>query len=294
MNTVNHDLTSYITLIENKLEALIPSCSGADACLYEAARYALLGGGKRIRPILTLATAKLFNADIEAALVPACAIEMIHTYSVIHDDLPCMDDDDFRRGKPSLHKQFDEALAVLTGDFLLTRAFEVISEDRQLNVEMQIDLIRTIACASGGKGMIGGQVIDISSEGKGLDLKQLQHLHAKKTGALITAAVECGCIVASASDEERQPALQFAQDIGLAFQIVDDLLDITSGVKKRGAEISSDRENNKSTYVALLGIEEARKSADQLFNNAIKSLDQLSQETEFLKELAHFIIKRDH
>lgn len=294
MNTTDQQLKKYASLIEERLEALIPAHQCSDELLYEAARYALLGGGKRIRPILTLAIAKMFQADVELALAPACAIEMIHAYSMVHDDLPCMDDDDFRRGKPSVHKKYGEAIAVLTGDFLLTRAFEVISENHKLQADIQVELIRTIASASGGNGMIGGQVIDILSEGKTLDLELLQELHSKKTGALITAAAECGCLVASASDTHTSLVLEFARKIGLAFQVIDDVLDVTSGKNKRGADHSSDLENNKSTYVTILGVEEAQKTAEQLFSSALKALDQLPFETRFLKDLATFIVKRDH
>jgi len=291
LNTLDHQLKSYTSFIEQTLDQFVPV---EEDSLSEAVRYALLGGGKRIRPTLTLATTELFVGSLEEAVVPACAIEMIHTYSMIHDDLPCMDDDDFRRGKPSLHKEYDEATAVLAGDFLLTRAFEVIAEAGPLQKNQRADLIAVIAKASGGQGMIGGQMMDIQSEGKAIDLQTLQELHSKKTGALIRAAVECGCIISSVPDDQRQAVIQFAERIGLAFQVVDDVLDITAGEKKRGGGISSDLTNDKSTYVSLLGIEEAKSTADKLFEEAMKSLDQLPQDTGFLKELAYFIIKRDH
>lgn len=222
----------WTSLIEQELEKLVPEGHSAHNILYSAARYSLLSGGKRIRPLLTLATAHLFNVEISKALAPACALEMIHTYSLIHDDLPCMDDDDFRRGKPSLHKAFSEAHAVLAGDFLLTYSFEVLATSLSLSPHQKIDLIQVIARAAGGEGMIGGQVLDIA-EARSVSL---QELHQKKTGALFTAAVQCGGIVANVSSEQFAILTRFGKHLGYLFQVVDDILDKEHGFSIQDAE----------------------------------------------------------
>lgn len=294
MSTVKDQLAAYQSLIESKLNDLVPEQPGLDRVLYEASRYSLLNGGKRIRPILTLAVADLFGAPLEKALVPACAIEMIHTYSMIHDDLPCMDDDDFRRGKPSLHKQYSEAIAVLAGDYLLTRAFDIIATEESLLPLQRLSITAVIAKSAGGQGMIGGQVMDIISENQKIDLQTLQTLHRKKTGALIASAVTVGCLVAEAPSESIYNLEQYAHHIGLAFQVVDDILDVTSGDKKRGPQTSSDQSNSKSTYVSLLGIEKAKTEADTLVQQAVESLDHLPQDTTLMKNLAEFVTARDY
>ena len=294
MSNLKEQINFYTTLVESKLEELVPESKVLEQELYHAARYSLLEGGKRFRPILTLAVADLFGASLDSALTPACAIEMIHTYSMIHDDLPCMDDDNFRRGKPSLHKQYPEAIAVLAGDYLLTKAFEVISSDEKLTAEQRTFLVKIISKAAGGSGMIGGQVIDILTENKSIDLITLQELHKKKTGALISSAISSGCFISGATEEQTNCLNLYAENLGLAFQVVDDILDITSGDKKRGPQTSSDVSNNKNTYVSLLGLDEAKKVARQLYKSAISSLDQLPQETTFLKKLAEFVVLRDY
>lgn len=294
LSTVKDNLAAYINQIELKLDELVPEQAGMDSVLYEAARYSLLNGGKRIRPILTLAVADLFDTPLEKALAPACAIEMIHTYSMIHDDLPCMDDDDFRRGKPSLHKQYPEAIAVLAGDYLLTRAFDIITSEQSLTPLQRSSITAVIAKSAGGPGMIGGQVMDILSENRTIDLQTLQTLHQKKTGALIASAVTIGCLVAEAPQDSMHHLEQYALNIGLAFQVIDDVLDVTSGEKKRGPQSSSDLTNSKSTYVSLLGIDEAKAVADKLVRQAIDSLSHIPQDTTLMKDLAEFVTARDY
>jgi geranylgeranyl diphosphate synthase type II len=285
-------LKSKTLLVEEKLNSLIPQKQTAFASLYQAARYSLLGNGKRLRPILTIATVEVFGKSSNEALTAACALEMIHTYSLIHDDLPCMDDDDFRRGKPSLHKAFNEGHAVLTGDYLLTYAFEVIADDPILTVQQKTALISLIAKYSGCQGMIAGQVMDIQAEGKAIDLECLKQIHQYKTGALINASILAGGIIGEASNEELEIFHNFGNDIGLAFQIVDDVLDVTASEVKHGKAIASDAVNNKTTYVTLLGIEEANKTADELYERAISHLNKLKKDSSLLKALAKCLVHR--
>lgn len=290
------DLLSYLQvkgdLIEGRLNQLVPLMPGPSAMLYEAARYSLLGGGKRLRPVMTLATVEAFKKDPLPSLTPACTLELIHTYSLIHDDLPCMDNDDFRRGKPSLHKQYNEGHAVLTGDYLLTYAFEILSNDPGISCEKKVQLIAILANRSGGQGMIGGQVMDIANEGKPLSLELMKLLHQSKTAALISAAVEFGGVMSDAGPIEMAALRLFGENIGLAFQIMDDILDVTSSEAKRGRKISSDLVNHKTTYVTLLGIDKAREAAKMHREAGIEALRQLSIDSSQLIQLADFVINR--
>lgn len=286
-------LKNTAELVEKKLNTLIPEKITPFSLLFESARYSLLDGGKRLRPILTLATAEAFEASNEPALTVACAIEMIHTYSLIHDDLPCMDDDDFRRGKPSLHKVFGEGQAVLTGDYLLTFAFELIADDLYMNNEKKIALIALIAKSAGSQGMIAGQVMDILAEVKSIDLESLKLIHQYKTGALIKASILAGAILGNPSPEELQLLHKFGNDIGLAFQIVDDVIDVTSNELKKGLSLSSDEENHKTTYVSLLGVDQSRKAAEALFHSAIHHLSQITKDLSIINELAKCLVYRD-
>lgn len=280
--------------IESKLNELVPEQPDVPFNqLFQAARYALMSGGKRLRPILAIATAEAFGKNGESALTPACALEMIHTYSLIHDDLPCMDDDDFRRGKPSVHKAFTEAHAVLTGDYLLTYAFEVIVKDPLLSPVQKVSLIDLVAKNAGGEGMIGGQVMDIEAEGLSITLDQLKHIHKHKTGSMITASVACGGIVANASAAQMQLLQQFGDNIGLAFQIIDDVIDVTASLQKHGKAISSDSINNKCTYVTLLGLEPAKKAAQELLSQSHLQLDQLQIDCSRLRELSTRLVQRE-
>jgi geranylgeranyl diphosphate synthase, type II len=289
-------LVDYISerskLIEKHLDALVCEKSVPYNPLFSAARYSLMGGGKRLRPILTLATVEALGGELSRALTPACALELIHTYSLIHDDLPCMDNDDFRRGKPSLHKMYPEGHAVLTGDFLLTYAFEVIAEDPQLQPTQKIQLISILAKSSGGEGMIAGQVMDLEAEGKRLEVEQLSLIHRKKTGMLITAALEFGAVIADAPAAHLNILSEFGQEIGLAFQIVDDVLDVTASQAKHGKETASDLTNHKSTYVSLMGLRESQTLAQSLIKSAVQKLDQLPHDTSLLQELAELIANR--
>jgi geranylgeranyl diphosphate synthase, type II len=292
------DITSYMfeknQIIESKLKQLVSEKNVAYNELFRAARYSLFSGGKRLRPILALATAEIFDPqNSQKTLNAACAIEMIHTYSLIHDDMPCMDDDDYRRGKPSLHKAFGEAHAVLTGDYLLTLAFEVIAQDDSLSSDKKIDLITLLTKHSGAEGMIGGQVMDIESEGKAIDLEKLSHIHRCKTGAMITASIEVGAIISAATPNEVAHLRQFGNDIGFAFQIIDDVIDVTASYKK-GKTISSDQKNSKITFVNLLGIESAKNAAQGLLTRSLEHLQKLPINTKLLQELAKCLVQRNY
>ena len=278
-------------LIEQQLSQLIPEQKVAHSSLFQAARYSLLGGGKRLRPLLTLATVEVFKKDPKAGLIPACALEMIHTYSLIHDDLPCMDDDDFRRGKPSLHKAFQEGQAVLAGDYLLTHAFQVLATAPKLSEYQRLELIRILSNRAGGEGMIAGQILDIEAE-PSIDIQDLNSLHSHKTGALLVAALEFGAIIAEADEEQMEILREFGSNIGLAFQIIDDVLDVTSSKQKHGKTLSSDQINGKATYVTLMGLERSQKEAEKLLLNGLKTIEKLSVDVSLLKELAWWIVNR--
>ena len=281
-------LQAKAALIEDQLDRLIPEQSQPFKQLFQAARYSLLGGGKRLRPILALATCEALGGDEEAALIPACALEMVHTYSMIHDDLPCMDDDDFRRGKPSLHRTFPEGHAVLTGDYLLTYAFEALSAAPYLTPEQIVRLITSLAKNAGGEGMIAGQIMDIEASGQSLD--DINTIYRYKTGALIATAVEFGGIVAGASKENLDTLSQYAHEIGLAFQIIDDILDPSD--EKRGGHLASDAVNGKITYMTLLGAETSQQIAEKLLKSAIDRLHSLPLKTNRLSDLAFRLVQR--
>lgn len=279
--------------IEKYLEELIPADAKPKSRLWEAARYSLLAGGKRLRPVLVLASAEALGASQNKALPAAAAVELVHTYSLIHDDLPCMDDDDFRRGKPSLHKAFSEAHAVLAGDFLLTYAFELLSCAEELRAEQKVQLIALLAKSCGGQGMISGQAMDIEAEGQGVDLQALQCIHRHKTGALITASVLMGAVVADAAPSQVEALKRYGDALGLAFQIMDDILDVRESVLKHGKAVSSDQINNKSTYVSLMGIEAAEAQAGKLVEEAKRGLLSAGIEGGALLELADFVLQRN-
>lgn len=285
-------LTQKAQLIESHLDSLVPLPNNEANSLFEAARYSLLGGGKRLRPILALAAAEMLEGNPAHILTPACALEMVHTYSLIHDDLPCMDDDDFRRGKWTVHKKYSEGHAVLTGDFLLTYAFEILATAPCLSAEKKVTLMTLLAKSSGGGGMIGGQVLDVACEGKNISLETLQRLHRNKTGALITAAVQFGGIVADATHDQMKALQQYGENIGLAFQIVDDILDVTASQEKHGRTTSSDIINGKSTYVTLLGLEEAQASAERCYDQALAAVSLFQGRTYLLESLADYIVNR--
>lgn len=279
--------------IEARLSLLVPEKNVPYGSLFTATRYALLGGGKRLRPLLALAAAETLGAPSEQALTPACCLEMVHTYSLIHDDLPCMDDDDFRRGKPSLHKAFPEGHAVLTGDYLLTYPFELLAKDPFLSAQQKAQLIAILAEKAGAAGMIGGQVMDLEAEGKAIDAALLSEIHHHKTGAMIVAAVQIGAVIGNATPEQYESLTAFAQDVGLAFQIVDDVLDVTASAQKHGKSVSSDAVNHKTTYAALLGVEQSQKLADHLYETGVARLHDFGCDTGLLVSLADMLVHRE-
>lgn len=280
----------YLVKIEKELDQLLTFPDAPQYKLYEAARYMTLSGGKRLRPLLVLATVSACNGPLDLALAPACALEMVHTYSLIHDDLPCMDDDDFRRGLPTLHKKFDEATAVLTGDFLLTYAFEVLSQAPGLSTEQKLLMVQTLALRSGGQGMIAGQMLDIESL-PGMTLDKLKVVHQKKTADLLIAALEIGGIISNVSKSCLNELRTFGSEIGLAFQIIDDVIDLTDSFEKHGRACSSDELNGKTTYVSCLGLDGAKEAAHALLTSSLNRLDHFPNAL-LLKKMATSLVVR--
>lgn len=272
---------------ESALRAYFETIVCIPKTLRDAMEYSLFAGGKRLRPALALGAAELIRGDDTCALPAACAIEMIHTYSLMHDDLPCMDNDDLRRGKPTAHRVFGEAMAILAGDTLLTLAFDVAAQANDIRI------IREIALASGADGMAGGQVIDLESEEKQLTLAELRHLHERKTGALIRASVRCGAMLAGASDAHLLALTAYGEHIGLAFQIADDILDVVGEQAVIGKPVGSDIANNKSTYISVLGLEHARRLGKEAVDSAVASLESFGPEADVFRDLARFIIERE-
>ena len=277
---------------EEEEEGVNETPSG-EAKVMEAMRYSALGGGKRLRPFLTVESAKLFGVNPDAAMMTAAAIEFIHTYSLIHDDLPAMDDDDFRRGKPSCHKQFGEAAAILAGDALLTYAFEVMANPRvHPDAQVRCELIRSIARASGVRGMVGGQMIDLDAEHKALTADEVIRLQRLKTGELFAVSCEVGAILGKAPDAMRARLQRYAHDIGLAFQITDDLLDVEGTRTETGKGVKKDAAAGKATMVSVLGLERARDHAQTLAKQAIEHLSAFDHRAESLRALAHYVVSR--
>lgn len=277
-------------LVEKTCSELIPLTDKPYNEIFTAARYSLLAGGKRLRPLLALLTAEMLGVSPDQSVVPSTALEMIHTYSLIHDDLPCMDDDDFRRGKPSLHRAFPEGIAVLAGDYLLTYAFEVLVNAKNLSADQKLELISVLSKSSGGDGMIAGQVMDIMD--CALDLTTLQETHLKKTGMLIAASMEFGAIIGKATADNQKLLRQFGLDIGLAFQIIDDILDVTMSKEKHGRLVPTDLINGKTTYVSLMGLEESKRLAKSLTDKALSSLKDLPFNTKPLEILTDSLVNR--
>lgn len=279
---------------EDALSARLPAGTIAPQRLHEAMRYAVLGGGKRVRALLAHAAGTLCGGDIIRLDAAAVAVELIHAYSLVHDDMPCMDDDDLRRGKPSCHKRYDDATALLVGDALQTLAFQVLSEPGLFaDARRQIDLIQTLAVASGSRGMAGGQAIDLASVGQRLTQTELEHMHIHKTGALIRAAGLMGALCAEEYDAARLQAVDtYAQSMGLAFQVVDDILDTEADTATLGKTAGKDADNNKPTYVTILGLERARQLANELYQNALEPLAAFGDQALRLRQLAQFIMQR--
>jgi farnesyl diphosphate synthase len=275
------------------LEALLPVPEAAEARLIEAMRYAVLGGGKRMRAFLVMQTAHLFSVNQTCAARVAAAVEMLHAYSLVHDDLPAMDDDDLRRGKPSCHKAFDEATAILAGDALQTRAFEVLAEeDTHADPEARCELVTAFAHATGARGMVGGQMIDMLAEGKTLSGPEITRLQALKTGRLIQFSAEAGAILGRASQQQRHFIAAFGRELGGAFQIYDDVLDEQGSAEELGKTAGKDIAQGKATMVSILGLERARAQATHLADQAAQHLESFGEKAELLRALARFTVTR--
>ncbi len=279
--------------LNDELDRLLPTGEGPERRVLDAMRYACLGGGKRLRPFLVMQTGGLFEVSPAAAMRVACAVEMVHCYSLVHDDLPCMDDDDLRRGRPTCHRQFDEATALLAGDALLTRAFEILAaEATHPDPQVRCQLVWELAHASGGQGMVGGQMMDLLAGELSWDVPAITRLQGLKTGRLITFACEAGAILGKASSSSRQGLKGYAHNLGLAFQIADDLLDLQGDAAEVGKRTGKDAAAGKATFVSLMGAERARAQAVMLVDQACVHLDSFDEKADLLRETAHFVIKR--
>ena len=289
------DLARIAGDVDTAFDQLLPLPEDPRTRLVEAMRYATIGGGKRLRPLLLTATAEMYGVDRDAALRAGVAIEAIHVYSLIHDDLPCMDDDELRHGKPTVHRAFDEATAVLAGDALHAFAFELLADPATSGDPFtRIELVSTLGGASGFQGMAGGQMMDIVAEGRTFDLQTITRLQQLKTGALLGASVEMGAILGKVPPEGRTHLRGYARDIGLAFQIVDDLIDHEGDEAAAGKALRKDAEAGKQTFVSLLGPERARAQARMLVDQAVAQLASHGAEADLLRALARYIVERDH
>lgn len=290
------DLKKTVAMIDVALDGYLTSADTFPKEIHEAVRYSVFAGGKRLRPLLTLATADIFDAPDHAVMPAACAIELVHTYSLIHDDLPALDDDDIRRGRPSNHKVFGEAMAILAGDALLTRAFELLAVEgaNVLPSDTVVRLVAELGRAAGATGMIGGQVVDIQSEGQPPNAEILEYIHRHKTGALFTCCIRSGAMVGGANHHEMNRLTAFAGHIGLAFQIVDDILDVIGDETKLGKKTGSDESKNKMTYPALFGMEEAKKKADYCLQAAEEEVCEFGKRADKLIWLAKKLVEREN
>ncbi|MBF8982667.1 polyprenyl synthetase family protein [Lutibacter sp. B2] len=289
-------LKEKLEIIEKAMDHYLPKEKNYQDIIFESMRYSIFAGGKRLRPILMMAACEFVNGDIDDVIPFACAMEMIHCYSLIHDDLPAMDDDDYRRGKLTNHKVYGDAIAILAGDGLLNYAYELMiksSLDKNEN-NKKIIAMNEIASSAGIHGMIGGQVADLISENKSIDEKTLDFIHKNKTGALIISSIRTGAILGGATEKELNALSEYATNIGLGFQITDDILDIIGDEEKIGKKVGSDIQNNKATYPVLYGLDESMKKVQDLFNQSVESLKSFGQKSDFFINLADYLVKRDY
>jgi len=293
MSRLNRALAETADATTRLLDDLMPQVAGPVGRVVDAMRFSALSGGKRLRPFLVVQSASLFDVPPENALRAAAALEMVHCYSLIHDDLPAMDDSDLRRGRPTAHKEFDEATAILAGDGLLTEAFAVLADPlTHPDAAIRVDLVAALAAAAGGAGMVGGQMIDLSPDRSQLDLEGITNLQRLKTGALITFACEAGTILGRAPEAARAALIAFARDLGLAFQIVDDLLDADGSAEELGKPTGQDEALGKATFVGQLGLDGARAKAIEMVNCACARLDLFAEKADLLRETANFVLER--
>jgi geranylgeranyl diphosphate synthase type II len=294
------DLKSYlkekIALVDTALDSFLPKEEELPQSIHKAMRYSIFAGGKRVRPVLMLAACEAVGGIINIAMPAACAMELIHTYSLIHDDLPAMDDDDFRRGRPTNHKVFGDAIAILAGDGLLTEAFKLMSDPRfavGVDAGVKIAVIHEIATCAGTYGMVGGQVVDMESEGKSdIDLPTVQYIHTHKTGALIKASVVAGALLGGADEKQLAAIKRYGEAAGLAFQIADDILDIEGTTEEIGKDAGSDQARGKATYPAVMGLAAAKQEAQAMMDEAMLALEPLGGAAEPLREIARYIVER--
>ncbi|MEK5705854.1 polyprenyl synthetase family protein [Clostridioides difficile] len=289
-------LKEKASFVEKVLKEYMPKEEGYQKTVIEAMNYSLSAGGKRLRPILTLEACKIVGGNEDEAIPFAIAIEMIHTYSLIHDDLPALDNDDLRRGRPTNHKVYGEAMGILAGDALLNYAFEVMlaGSINKENPEKYLKAINEIAKGAGIYGMIGGQVVDVESENKQIEKEKLDYIHMNKTAAMMVGCMRAGATIGGANSEQMEEITKYAKNIGLSFQIVDDIIDIVGDEAKLGKKVGSDIENHKSTYPSLLGLDKSKEIAHNLIDEAKKSIEKLSDDVDFLKGLAEYIIDREY
>ena len=292
------DLKAYLReqqrMIDAALQRFLPRASVRPSTIHRAMRHPVFAGGKRLRPILCLAAAEACGGDSEHALAPACAVELIHTYSLVHDDLPCMDDDDLRRGNPTTHVVFGENMAVLAGDALLTEAFAIIAQTPECKKYRAGDYVTELASASDSRRLIGGQVMDLEGEGKALTKAQLVRVHEAKTAALLTSSLRLGGMSANASSSKLQALTDFGKSLGLAFQVIDDLLDVTQSTEKLGKTAGKDAAVEKATYPAILGLEKSRREAHRLTHKALAALRPFGRRAVRLDQIAHHLLDRDY
>ena len=295
MSGIQSYFKQTVLMTDKWLDRLLPNIETAPTIIHEAMRYSIFAGGKRLRPILAISTGKLYGTPEEELLPAACALEMIHTYSLIHDDLPAMDNDAFRRGKPTNHVVFGEAIAVLAGDALLTQAFRTLAEYRTSSSETKARVILEAAQAAGTvRALIGGQVLDMQFEGKPISAAQLEEIHRAKTGALIRCAVRVGGLLGGAEEQELLSLTDYSERLGLAFQIADDVLDATATSEQLGKTAGKDASVKKATYTTFFGVDEARRRAECLCQQAIESLHKINRPVEILEEIARYVVERDH
>jgi len=280
--------------VDTALDRLLPRASTRPKTIHEAMRYSIFAGGKRLRPVITLAAAEVVGGSTEAALPLACAVECIHTYSLIHDDLPAMDNDDFRRGKPTSHKVYGEGIAILAGDALLTIAFEMVAGAKPSARYSSAALVKELAYASGSQALVAGQVADLEGEGKKLKLSDLQYIHENKTAALITSSIRLGAMSANATPKQLAGLTEFGRSLGLAFQVIDDILDVTQTTEKLGKSAGKDIAAQKATYPALLGLDKAKKEADRLTQRARAALKPFGKAAVPLSAIADYLLKREN
>jgi geranylgeranyl diphosphate synthase type II len=295
---LKYDLHAYLEIkrhdIETALEHFLPPVASRPQTLHESLRYSVLAPGKRLRPVLVLAAAEAVGGQAEDVMPTACALECIHVFSLIHDDLPCMDNDDYRRGRLTNHKVYGEALALLAGDALLALAFQLIAENgANVPTGRVLPVLRLVAHASGTWGMVGGQVVDMQSQGQEVTPETLRYIHAHKTGALLTASVLSGAMLAGADDAQIEALSAYGGHIGLAFQIADDILDVTGDESKIGKPVGSDEERNKATYPRLFGLDESKRRAHEEVESALQALATFDARADPLRALARFIVERD-